>query len=106
MTNQYKNDNRKCLKIMFTSIHYLIKQGLALRGNYPKVPNTIELLKLRSNHLPIMKTWLDNALHSERSRHLLSGDYINEIMMMYSNQLLNLKLKSTETYKRHLCNNV
>ena len=40
-----------------------------------------------------MKTWLDEALHSEISRHLLSGDSINEIMMMYSNQLFRNLLK-------------
>ncbi|CAF1412565.1 unnamed protein product, partial [Adineta steineri] len=55
-----------------SSIMYLLRQGLALRGQSDENCNLIQLVKLRSIDQDCLKDWIDNKKY-------LSHDIVNEI---------------------------
>lgn len=77
---------RTALKSIFTSIIYLARQGLALRGADSDGGNFIELLKLRSADILELQTWLC------RPKSYTSGEIQNEILQNVAYQIsLNVK---------------
>jgi hypothetical protein len=72
----------RCLHHLFTSLQYLLKQGLALRGHDDAAGNLEQLLQLRSSDLPELSTWLT------RSTKWLSHDIQNEIMELMSHSII------------------
>lgn len=73
---------RKCLSAMFSSIKYLTKQGIAIRGHDDDGGNYIELLKLRQNDIKELETWLN------RKKHLTSHDIQNEMIDILAKSVL------------------
>ncbi|CAF4469972.1 unnamed protein product, partial [Rotaria magnacalcarata] len=57
---QQQEQCRNCLFIQISSIMYLLRQGLALRGHDEENSNLIQLLKLRSGDSEYLNEWLKN----------------------------------------------
>ena len=68
--------NLHCLEIIFSSIEYLARQGLPLRGHEDERGNFTQLLKLRANDCKDLQVWM------ERKRAYLSHEIQNEILKM------------------------
>lgn len=82
---QDKSDARVCLIKIIESIRFLAVQGLALRGHSEEKSNFTVLLRLRSQDIPLLKSWL------ERSRYKwISHDIENEILSLLSLELQNI----------------
>ena len=60
------------LMIQFSSLRYLLCQGLALRGHEELEGNLMQLLKLRVEDSPDIERWI-------KEKHYLSGDILNEM---------------------------
>ena len=79
--------NLQCLSVIFSSIEYLSRQGLALRGHDEHHGNLYQLIKLRANDWPTLERWM------ERKRAYLSHEIQNEILRILSHQILRSILK-------------
>lgn len=77
-----------CLKKIFTSILFLVCQGLALRGHVDESSNFHNLLKLRSEDVPELKLWLNQT-----SYKWMSHDIINEIITLLSMSVQRILIK-------------
>ena len=64
---------REGLVQLTTSLMYLLRQGLAIRGHTEVEGNLYQLLKLRSDDSNIVKEWLAEGKY-------MSHDIINELM--------------------------
>lgn len=73
--------NRTALMAIITTLKYLAKQGLA-RGITHDEGNFQELLKLRANDIPCLKTWL------ARPKSFTSSEAQNEILKIMSHKIL------------------
>lgn len=73
---------RSCLKVIFTTIQYLARQGLAFRGHENFDGNFKQLLYLRAADNPDLKQWL------ERRNDMTSGSRQNEILDLYSHDII------------------
>ena len=51
-----------------SSLKFLLRQGLAIRGHNDRDGNLLQLMELRSEDSPGLRRWLD-------SNHYLSPDY-------------------------------
>ena len=81
--------SQRCLSVIFTTLKYIGRQGIAVRGHDYDEGNFIELLRTRANDVPDMKMWLsklDNT--SAKKKHLLSPDIQNEILSDYSRAVI------------------
>ena len=74
-------ENRCMLMKQLSSLRFLLRQGLAIRGHAENDGNLVQLLKLRSNDCPELKNWLDN-------KRYLSHDIVNEMISIMGNALL------------------
>ena len=83
--------NLHCLEIIFTSIEYLARQGLSLRGHGNQSGNFYQLIKLRANDCNDLKLWM------ERKRAYLSHEIQDEILKIMSHQILRLILKDVSS---------
>ena len=72
---------RCCLEKLFTSIEYLARQALPLRGHTESSGNFFQLLQLRADDSPELKSWL-----SQR-RAYTSHEVQNEMLQILSCQL-------------------
>jgi hypothetical protein len=72
----------KCMKAIFTSIKYLARQGLAIRGGEADSGNFRELLLLRSCDIPELKAWI------EKKTNFTSPERQNEILKMFAHNIL------------------
>lgn len=78
-----QREARCCLKVIyFTSIQYLARQGLALRGHTDSEGNFKQLLLLRCRDKPVMQRWLD------RRTNMTSPQAQNEILQLMANTLV------------------
>lgn len=77
-----QREARCCLEIIFTSIQYLARQGLALRGHTEDEGNFKQLLLLRCTDKPAMQRWLD------RKTALTSPQAQNEILQLMANTIV------------------
>ena len=67
-----QKNNLHCLEIIFSSIEYLARQGLPLRGHDEHEGNFFQLIKLRANDNLALQQWM------ERKRAYLSHEIQNE----------------------------
>ncbi|CAF1383907.1 unnamed protein product, partial [Didymodactylos carnosus] len=67
-----QEQRRRMLLMEITSIIYLLRQGLALRGHVDEESNLIQLLKLRSIDDSDLQDWINDKKY-------LSHDIVNEI---------------------------
>lgn len=79
---QEQEKNRAVLMKILTSIRFLARQGLAVRGHSDDTGNYRELLKLRSDDVENLRSWFG------RKRHYLSHDVQNEMLNLMSQHLL------------------
>ena len=85
---------RIALEKLFSTVNFLARQGLALRGNdSDENANLIQLLKLRAEDSSDLKNWLN------RKNKWLSHDVINEILDLMANKIIREKLKSIKAAK-------
>lgn len=81
MQRQQKQGSVFLLK-MITSLQYLVRQGLPLRGHDEKSGNYYELLQLRSTDVPGLADWLS------RRSNWMSHDIQDEILQIMSHCVL------------------
>ena len=74
LTNVQRQNRESLLKVI-SSLRYLARQGLPLRGNDDKESNFQQLLKLRAENDPIFSDWL-----KRRSDKYTSPEIQNEIL--------------------------
>lgn len=85
LSTKLKDDQvvaRKCLHKIFTSIRFLCRQGLPLRGHSDDEGNFVKLLDLRSDDAPELRRWLD------RKTDFTSHDVQNEIISQLSENII------------------
>lgn len=73
--------SRHCLQKLFTSIEYLARQGLPLRGHIESSGNYFQLLQLRAHDSPELKSWLS------QKRAYTSHEVQNEMLQIMSCQI-------------------
>ena len=71
------------LKHILTSITFLVSQNIALRGKNSTYGNLRELIALRCNDIPELKTWFN----TENLKSLISPTIQNEIIAIYANNI-------------------
>ena len=84
LDNKYKDDqklHRYLLLKQLSSLKFLARQGVALRGHAGMDSNLIQLLKTRSEDVPELVNWIENG-------HYLSPIIINELLEMMGNTVL------------------
>ena len=69
-----------------SSLRFLLRQGLAIRGHTEAEGNLIQLMTLRSEDCPGLKTWLNKHQY-------LSHGIVNEMIMLMGNKLLRTLLE-------------
>lgn len=85
-------DSRTCLKKILSTIRYLAVQGLPLRGHIDENSNFIQLVKLRADDVPELKSWLARSKYK-----WMSHDIINEILSLLS---LKVQTELRQTVKK------
>jgi len=55
---QQQRTTAKCLKVVISSVQYLAREGIALRGHENEGGHLNMLLQLRANDVPEFKSWL------------------------------------------------
>ncbi|CAB4016965.1 zinc finger MYM-type 1-like isoform X1 [Paramuricea clavata] len=84
LNDKYKG-NQELHRYLFlkqlSSLKYLVRQGLALRGHERIDSNLIQLLKTRAEDVPELNNWIEN-------RQYLSPIIINELLEMMGNTAL------------------
>ena len=86
--NKVRQDNKVCICVYLSSLKFLLRQGLAIRGHSETNGNLIELLRTRSIDIPQLTTWLN------KTTNFLSHEIQNEIIDMFSHSILNNILES------------
>ena len=84
LSSQAKQDqkqNRDMLLKQLSSLRYLLRQGLAIRGHSDNEGNIIQLLLLRCEDIPQLKQWLT-------AKKYLSHDILNEQIGLMANHIL------------------
>ena len=76
--------NRRALEIIFDAIKLLGRQGLALRGHDDENSNVYQALQFVKKHNPDIGSWLGRSSRLK----LLSHDIQNEILRLYSHDIL------------------
>ena len=69
------------LKIQLSSLRFLLRQGLAIRGHEEWEGNLFQLLLLRKEECPELQQWIE-------SKKYLSSDIINEMIGMMAHCVL------------------
>ena len=94
---------RECLEIFISTIKYLVRQSIALRGKDEKSGNFIELLRLRAESNDNLKSWLAKFDGEKtRQRLYLSHDIQNEIISDTSREIF-LPLKFEIRQSKYFC---
>lgn len=75
--------NRKCLIKIIESLQFFARQGIAVQGKTDAESNFIQLLKLRSKDVPILKDWLN-----KKTDKYTAHDIQNEILSLMSNAVV------------------
>ena len=81
-----QREHRENLLRQLTSLRYLLRQGMAIRGHDDMESNLMQLLKLRSNDCPQLEVWI-------RERKYFSPVILNEQIAIMGRSLI-LKLLS------------
>ncbi|KAK7925889.1 hypothetical protein WMY93_008199 [Mugilogobius chulae] len=85
-------DARKALLAIFSSIQYLMCQGLSIRGKTDEDSNIIQLLKVRAQDIPELKSWL-----AQKENKWLSHDILNEMIEIMAHDVLRTLLKEIKS---------
>ena len=80
-------ENRTMHLKVLSSLRFLLRQGLAIRGHKESEGNLIRLLHLRSDDSPQLAKWINNQQY-------LSPEIINELITLIGNDLLRQLLSS------------
>ena len=72
---------REALLKQLSSLKYLVRQGTSIRGHKDDEGNLIEMLKCRSEDVPVLTDWLN---HSSYKSH----DIINELIQLMAHEVL------------------
>lgn len=75
-------DNHVALYKIFTTIIFLEKQELALQGHEDKNSNLKQLLMLRCEDVPELKTWINRDSHK-----WLHNTIVNEIVSLIAHEI-------------------
>ena len=73
--------HRKLLMIQLSSLRFLLRQGLAIRGHNEIEGNLFQLILLRSGECSEIKQWIE-------SRKYLSSDIINKMIRLMAHSVL------------------
>lgn len=87
---------RLALEIIFTTVKYLCRQGLAIRGHEDVNSNFLQLLELRKKDVPELKDWLGRSGYK-----WISHDVQNEIIDILGKSVVRsvlAKIKSSEHF--------
>ena len=84
--------NRRCFIEILDTLHYLGRQGLAIRGDDDEESNFIQYLKKRSKSVPELKNWLE-----KKQDKFTSHDAQNEVLNIMANNVIRDLLKSVGT---------
>ena len=87
-----KENARRMLDISLTSVRYLARQDLALRGDTSEESNLVQLLCLQAKDNPPLLNWLQKLANK-----YTSPENQNEMMMIMANQVLRKILVSIHT---------
>ena len=68
-----------------SSLKYLVRQGSSIRGHKEDEGNLNELLKCRSEDVPVIKDWLTHSSYK-------SYDIINELIQLMAHEVLRILL--------------
>lgn len=79
---------RTCLMAIFTSLRFLCRQGLAIRGHDEVNSNFRQLLELRKNDLPDLSAWMGRTGYK-----FFSHDILNEIISLLSDSVLRIVIQ-------------
>ena len=77
-----QHNSRKCLHMAFTTLRFLARQGLAIRGHDADEGNFKQLLMLRCDDQPLLRQWLN------MKTTLTSSDIQNEILQQHSHAII------------------
>ena len=80
--NKCRRRNREMFFKVLSSLKYLLRQGLAIRGHKDEESNLYQLLKLRCEDCQELSVWF------ERHHQYLSHDIINDLITLMGNALL------------------
>ena len=78
-----KENSRKILDIILSSVRYLARQGIALRGDKSDESNLIQLLHVRAEDNPQVINWLEKATNK-----YTSPENQNEMLMIMAHHVL------------------
>ena len=84
-------ENRAMLLKVLSSLKFLLRQGLAIRGHKENEGNLLQLLHLRSNDSSQLAKWLKN-------QHYLSPEIMNELISLMGKDLLRYLLSGSYTH--------
>jgi len=73
---------QKCLRLVFTTVGYLARQGLALRGHDESEGHFEQLLKCRRASMPELQTWFTQK--KKFTHHTVQ----DEILQLYGSEIL------------------
>ena len=77
------SDARTALLAILSSLQYLSCQGLAIRGSTDEDSNLIQLLHLRAQDIPELRSWL-----ARKENKWLSHDILNEMTEIMAHDVL------------------
>lgn len=86
LSSSYKEEtavNRRCLKTIAENIHFLARQGIALRDGDEKDSNFMQLLFLRASNDPELLLWLER-----KTNKYTSPDIQNELLKIMALRIL------------------
>ena len=85
--------HRKMLLTVLSSLRFLLRQGLAIRGHEEMEGNLIQLLLLQAEHCSDLKQFIKN-------KQYLSNDIVNEMITLMSNEILRAAIRNKSS--RHI----
>lgn len=77
-----QNDSKKCLLAIISSLRFLARSGIAIRGHESDEGNLKDLLKERAHDIPELNPWLN------KRDNYLSADIQNEILQIMAHSVL------------------
>ena len=82
-----KQEARDILKIIISSVRFLARQGLALRGHDEANSNLVQLLRLRAEDNPLLGKWLERSWRKFTS-HENQNEFLEVMSYMVLRKLL------------------
>ena len=91
---QAQDSHFKLFLVLLSSLKFLLRQGLAVRGHDEIEGNLMQLLLLRCEDNSNLKMWI-------KDKKYLSSDIINEVMQIMSSSILRqllVKIREASMY--------